>query len=382
MVLLHLYTAALRDLLRVKRVVLGGILVLLPGALALLWRLRAPDDFDPVDIYHEMSSIVVYGFLLVIVSVVLGTGIIGQEMEQKTIVYLLTKPVARWKILLSKALAAATGTVIAAWSATALLALSVADTTQGTNSFQLRISDIRDSGSFLVKIRDDEGSIAKAVRSKLRPRTISALSRFSPPEEPSERLIARVVAAANQVIKSQSSLYREEDFAVITLSEAARKSLSAKSRVETVRSNRLIFDDYFAGEVNRYTPSSYNVWRDMAILPFGAMAYLSVFLLLGTVLNRPLMYGLLFAFGWERLAPGIPGNFQLVSIMSYLRVLSPHPKPPAESVEMMQFLMGGATSDIKVLTAWIVLAGVIAAGTLTSLYLFSTREFVPREDAE
>src|SRR5689334_14795575 len=102
MIDLYLFRTALRDLLRPKRLLVAIGMSLMPAALALFWRYGAHDEFDPQMIYNTLAGAVVFGFLLVILAVVFGTGVISQEIEQKTIVYLLTRPVARWRIALMK----------------------------------------------------------------------------------------------------------------------------------------------------------------------------------------------------------------------------------------------------------------------------------------
>ena len=54
---------------------------------------------------------------------IFGTGVVSREVEQKTIVYLLTRPVARWRILLMRYLAAVTAITLTVWLATGLLAV-------------------------------------------------------------------------------------------------------------------------------------------------------------------------------------------------------------------------------------------------------------------
>src|ERR1051326_2244228 len=119
-----IFKTAIRDLLRTKRIIASLLLIAVPTGIALLWRFAAADAFDPYDAYNTLSSVVVYGFLLVILSVVFGTGVISQEIEQKTIVYLLTRPVPRWRIVLMKFLAAVTGIITTVLISSTLLAIA------------------------------------------------------------------------------------------------------------------------------------------------------------------------------------------------------------------------------------------------------------------
>lgn len=256
---LLLFRFAVRDQLRSKKVVAALVLVLLPGLFAVLQRFADPQEFHPEVVYNVLSASVVFGFVLVMMSVVFGTGVVSQEIEQKTIVYLLTRPVPRWRILLVKFAAATAAITVTAWSASLVLALA----TYG-------------------------------------PR------------------------------------------------EALRSS----------------------------------ILRDLQILLAGALAYGALFVLLAALLNRPLMYGLFFAFGWESWVPYLPGNFKKLSVMTYLRVLAPHPRPEGESIELGELLNLMNPQAISQPYAWKVLLAVIVVALVGALVVFSVNEYVPREDAE
>ncbi|MEP6757118.1 MAG: ABC transporter permease subunit, partial [Chthonomonadales bacterium] len=98
MVDFFLFKTTLRDLMRAKRLVICVLLVAVPTLLALLFRLKMPaEEFNPETIYNTLAAGIIFGFLLTILSVVFGTGVLAQEIEQKTIVYILTRPVPRWR---------------------------------------------------------------------------------------------------------------------------------------------------------------------------------------------------------------------------------------------------------------------------------------------
>ena len=114
-----LFRSAIRDMVRLKRIITAFVLICLPAGIALLLRLNMPaSEYRADEVYAILSSGVVFGFILVILAVVFATGALSQELEQKTIVYLLTRPVPRWRILLAKfaaALAAIIVTVCLVW---------------------------------------------------------------------------------------------------------------------------------------------------------------------------------------------------------------------------------------------------------------------------
>jgi len=236
---------ALKDLTRPKKLVAALLLMLLPALMVLIQKSFAP-TFSPDDAYSMYAANLVFGFVLVIMAVVYGTGVIAQEIEQKTIVYLLTRPVPRWRILLNKLVAVVIGTTAVVWLSAILLAL--------------------------------------------------------------------VTYGPKGLIQSRLPV-------------------------------------------------------DLAILPIGALAYCALFLLAAVQFNRALIIGLVFAFGWETWVPYMPGNFNKLSLMTYLRILAPHAD-------------NAAPVTISVAMAWVVLFSVIVFGLAAACFVFSTREYAPREDAE
>jgi ABC-2 type transport system permease protein len=261
MIDLLLFRGALRDLAQPKRLLAAAGLVALPAALVLFARLIAPPDkiTGPV-LYNMLAGGLIFGFTLVILAVVFGTGVVSQEVEGRTIVYLLTRPVARARVLLAKFLAAVVMITAAVWLSTLLLVL-------------------------------------------------------------------------------------------VTYGPAG---LSAAP-----------------------------VLRDLRVLPVGVLAYGSLFLLMATALNRPLIYGLFFAFGWESWIPILPGELKKLTIMSWLRVLAPHADPPGAIPGRIGDLLSRLdTGKLSAASAREVLAGVILVGLAASFLIFSRREYAPRDDAE
>lgn len=256
----YLFRNAVRDLLRPKRLVAALVLGTLPALVAGIWRATAKaGGFNAEVVYNALAGNLIFGFILVILAVIFGTGVISQEIEQKTITYLLTRPLPRWRIALAKFLAASTGITLTLWVSMLLLAL----VSFGGAGFSM------------------------------------------------ERL-----------------------------------------------------------------------GKDALVLPVGALAYGSVFLLVATLLNRPLLWGLAYAFGWESWASTMPGHFQKLSIMAYLRVLAPHPQPEGESMDLSNLLSAMNTHDISPTFAGRVMVGVVLVALALALTLFSFREYVPRDDTD
>ena len=108
-----LVTLTLRALLNRRRTLLLALLgLLLVGAAALL-RLGDPTADESLTVTRRLLANFGIGVLLPLVAVIVGTAALGSELDDGTIVYLLAKPVARWRIVLVK--------VAVAWILTSLL---------------------------------------------------------------------------------------------------------------------------------------------------------------------------------------------------------------------------------------------------------------------
>jgi ABC-2 type transport system permease protein len=67
--------------------------------------------------------------------------------------------------------------------------------------------------------------------------------------------------------------------------------------------------------------------RDFGMLAAGLTAYGAVFALVGTRLKRPLIIGLVFAFGWEPAVLLFPGYLKRATVAYYLQGLVTHDMP-------------------------------------------------------
>jgi len=102
----YLYASSLREFLRGRRLFPWLLLALAGMLLAFVWHYLDRLSSD-VDRYTAVSQMLVF-HVLALSSAIFSTAIVSQEVEQKTIVYLLTRPVTRWKLLLARYCASAT----------------------------------------------------------------------------------------------------------------------------------------------------------------------------------------------------------------------------------------------------------------------------------
>ena len=93
----------LRQLLGQKRTLFLGAVALLPLVAAIIHRAANSDAVAAEFAAEFAAEVVLYGLivtaLLPLTAVLLATAAIGNEIEDGTIVYLLSKPAERWRIL-------------------------------------------------------------------------------------------------------------------------------------------------------------------------------------------------------------------------------------------------------------------------------------------
>jgi ABC-2 type transport system permease protein len=108
-----LVSITLRALLNRRRTLLLALLGLLLVGVTALYRLGDPSATESLNVTRRLLADFGLGVLLPLVAVIIGTSAIGSEIDDGTIVYLLAKPVARWRIVLVK--------LVVAWLVTVLL---------------------------------------------------------------------------------------------------------------------------------------------------------------------------------------------------------------------------------------------------------------------
>jgi ABC-2 type transport system permease protein len=111
----------LRGLLGRRRTLLMVLLVGLPVLVALLLRVAGSD----VNVDRILDPMIVRT-ILPLVALVFGTAALGSELEDGTAVYLIIKPIPRWRIIAAKMLVAAGLTVALIMPATVATGILVA----------------------------------------------------------------------------------------------------------------------------------------------------------------------------------------------------------------------------------------------------------------
>jgi ABC-2 type transport system permease protein len=94
------------QLVRQRRTLLLVLLAILPPLIALLFRVTGGSHEDNPDFAAGILGHFVVGLVLPLTALVVGTAALGQELEDGTVVYLITKPLARWRVVLAKLIGA------------------------------------------------------------------------------------------------------------------------------------------------------------------------------------------------------------------------------------------------------------------------------------
>jgi ABC-2 type transport system permease protein len=120
-------------------------------------------------------------------------------------------------------------------------------------------------------------------------------------------------------------------------------------------------------------PSFPDLLEDLAMLALGLAAYGALFALAGSTLKRPLIFGLIFVFGWEMLVMALPGYFKRATVAFYLQGLVPHVMPADSPTSILQTLF----HEVPDLTVSLAGLSVIALVSLTlAVRAVSRREYV------
>lgn len=97
-----IFSITFSQIIRSKKTVFMSILAFLPVLIAIYYRLSGRQSFIPPD--QALSHVMVFFllFLSVLISLFYGTALIADEIDNKTIIYLFTRPVKKYWIVFGK----------------------------------------------------------------------------------------------------------------------------------------------------------------------------------------------------------------------------------------------------------------------------------------
>jgi ABC-type transport system involved in multi-copper enzyme maturation permease subunit len=112
---------------------------------------------------------------------------------------------------------------------------------------------------------------------------------------------------------------------------------------------------------------------DLGMVAAGLAAYGAVFAAVGARLKRPLVIGLVFAFGWE---PGVllfPGYLKRLTVAYYLQALVPHAMPEDSSIAvLLQVFREVPGAGLSLIALAVITAGLLAV----AMRAVASREYV------
>jgi ABC-2 type transport system permease protein len=110
---------------------------------------------------------------------------------------------------------------------------------------------------------------------------------------------------------------------------------------------------------------------DFAMLVIGLASYGAVFALVGTRIKRPLVVGLVYAFGWEPAVLLFPGYLKRLTVAYYMQALVTHEMPQDSAVSMVLQLFHDAPS---------VMTSLFCLGTIIAVTLWSAGRAVEKRE--
>jgi ABC-type Na+ efflux pump permease subunit len=280
-----------------------SIVAVLPILLTLLFRFSKHGAADAVDFFPYMILIVYLTFLSILLALFYGTAIISDEVDNKTLTYLLTRPIRKETIILGKFAAYLMGVFLILFTSSLL--------------------------TFAVIMTDNNSRMPTVLtRQAMR-------DKWMPPG-----------GSSGLTSKEQRQVPQELRFWEYQETEAHRIRNELAQKV-----------------ARREVPMTFSLrWNflgaSLVIIILALISYGALFTFLGTCLKHAVLIGLLFAFGWEKIVLIVPGFVKNFSVIHYL--LSSFPKGYIPR-QFSMVLFRGTTMQFSNTTFSIILLLIISA---------------------
>ena len=111
--------------------------------------------------------------------------------------------------------------------------------------------------------------------------------------------------------------------------------------------------------------------KDLVLLALGLSAYGAVFAFVGARFRKPLIIGLVFAFGWELVVLSVPGYLKKLTVAYYLQALVPHTMPQDGAAALLQSIFRDQPA------AWLSIAALLA---ISAGFLYAGMRTVERRE--
>ncbi len=204
-----------------------------------------------------------------------------------------------------------------------------------------------------------------------------------------EILVFRVMALASAIFSMQVLAAEIEQKTVVYLLTRSidRPSLLAgRSLASFVAVLGASLATWFAAGIGVLGPRAFQTgafWWDAVVILLGVLTYGCLFILVSLILNKAMIYCLLFAFGWETFVPNMPGDLYYLSIYTYLKSICNHAVVENKSKDVVEAVQQAmAMPEVSAGVSWAVLAGMLVVFSWLGIAWFSRSEYTPREDSE
>lgn len=92
----------IRQMLLTKSVILALLILLVPAFIGLYAAIWQPNDFKPFELFADLSLFLFLQFYVLLYSLIYAAPLLNEEIEKKTMTYLISRPMKRWEVAVFK----------------------------------------------------------------------------------------------------------------------------------------------------------------------------------------------------------------------------------------------------------------------------------------
>lgn len=323
-----LMLAHLRASLRSKRFMVCLSVAFAPPLIGL----AAGSRNDAMDVAAALSFFLVLQIVAPIIGLVLGSAVITEEIEDRTISFVFTRPVPRASLFLGRY--AATVLLVLMTLVPSCVGLVYAASTAREGDATARIERV---------LEVQRKSLGDTIKFKQR-RNLGGRERVR--------------------WRGQEGRWQGRNVGGVGVGEVLDLGENDEGKLVRVVGKRFL-------PIDRKLPDGFLLRLMFAACLSGAM-YSLVTAGIGTLLKRPMILGLGYAFAMEMVLANIPGSLQAFSVQYYLRgiLIGADPKP-FEGLDVIQI-----TEFLTPLASTMRLGGFMLVGILLASWIVSRRQYV------
>ncbi|MFT7677167.1 MAG: hypothetical protein ACI8QC_001144 [Planctomycetota bacterium] len=323
-----LMLAHMRASLRSKRFLICLLVAMAPPLIALAAGARN----DAENIATALSFFLILQVVAPIIGLVLGSAVITEEIEDRTISFVFTRPVPRASLFLGRY--AATVLLVMLTLIPCSVALVLATTTAREGDQTARIERV---------LEVQKRSLGDTIKYK-------------------EKRNLQGRRTANW--RNEDGRWRRKDISGVGVGEVLDLGENEDGKLQ-----RVVGKGYLP--INRELPAGFLLRLIFSACLSGAF-YGLVTAGIGTLLKRPMIYGLGYAFAMEMVLANIPGSAQSFSVQYYLRgiLMGDH----REIFEKLDVIKG--IEFLTPMASAMQLGGLMFAGILLASWIVSRRQYV------